>query len=340
VGAGDNTRKRHIPGLRAVQGVELAGVVNRTADSTSRVARDYGISKQYPNWQALVADDSIDAVVIGTWPNLHCEVTSAALAAGKHVLCEARMARNVAEARQMFAASQAHPQQIAMLVPSPFGLECEAEVGRLLSGGFLGELREVVVTGADDQFQDYSKFLHWRQDSAISGVNTLSLGIMHETVSRWIPQPERVFAQSNTFEPSRPNPHGDGNLRVTVPDSVHVMTQYAHGKGSGLYHFSGVTLHGPGKQIHLYGSLGTIKMVFGEHDQVFVSRIIDSEMRPVTLPAESLGGWRVEAEFIGAIRGEEAVKRNDFATGLRDLEFTEAVALSATNSRSVSLPLA
>ena len=339
VGAGDNTRRRHIPGLRAVPGVELVGVANRTADSTARVARDYGIPKQYPNWQALVADDSIDAVVVGTWPNLHCDVTCAALAAGKHVLCEARMARNVAEARQMVAAAAAHPDRIAMLVPSPFGLECDPEVSRIVKTGFLGELREVVVIGADDQFHDYSKFLHWRQDSSISGVNVLSLGIMHEVVSRWIPQPERVFAQAQTFEPSRPNPHGDGDLRVTVPDSVHVMTQYGQSGASGLYHFSGITLTGPGKQVHLYGALGTIKVIFGEHDQVFVSRMGDTELRQITIPAEDLGGWRVEAEFIGAIRGEEAVKRNDFATGLRDMEFTEAVARSATNSRSVMLPL-
>ena len=181
VGAGDNTRKRHIPGLRAVPGVELAGVVNRTSESTARVARDFSIPKQYPDWQALVADDGIDAVVIGTWPNLHCDVTCAALAAGKHVLCEARMARSVAESRQMAATAQAHPNLIAMLVPSPFGLECDAEVSQLLHHDFIGELREVVVIGADDQFHDYTKFLHWRQDAAISGVNVLTLGILHET---------------------------------------------------------------------------------------------------------------------------------------------------------------
>ncbi|MBC8116885.1 MAG: Gfo/Idh/MocA family oxidoreductase, partial [Candidatus Saccharimonas sp.] len=178
VGAGDNTRKRHIPGLRAVPGVELVGVVNRTAESTARVARDFSIPKQYPDWQALIADDGIDAVVIGTWPNLHCEVTCAALSAGKHVLCEARMARNVAESRKMVAAAQSHPHLIAMLVPSPFGLECDPEVSRLLKYDFIGDLREVIVIGADDQFQDYTKFLHWRQDSAISGVNVLTLGIL------------------------------------------------------------------------------------------------------------------------------------------------------------------
>ena len=75
VGAGDNTRQRHIPGLRAVPGVELVGVVNRTPESTARVARDFSIPKQYLNWQELIADDGIDAVVVGTWPNLHCDVT-------------------------------------------------------------------------------------------------------------------------------------------------------------------------------------------------------------------------------------------------------------------------
>ena len=339
VGAGDNTRKRHIPGLRAVPGVELAGVVNRTAESTARVAHDFSIPKQYSNWRELVADDTIDAVVVGTWPNLHCDVTCAALAAGKHVLCEARMARNVAESRTMVAAAQAHSDRIAMLVPSPFGLECDAEVSLMLQHDFIGELREVVVIGADDQFHDYTKFLHWRQDSAISGVNVLTLGILHETVSRWIPQPTRVFAQTQTFEPSRPNPQGDGDLRVTIPDSLQALTQYAGG-ASGVYHFSGITIAGPGKQIHLYGSRGTIKIVFGEHDQVHVARGGDRQLRQVTLPPETLSGWRVEAEFVGAIRGEEPVRRTDFAAGLRYMEFTEAVARSATHGRSITLPLA
>lgn len=338
VGAGENTRRRHIPGLRAVAGVEVVGVANRTAESTERVAREFGIEVRYPDWRSLVADESLDAVVIGTWPNLHCEVTCAALEAGKHVLCEARMSRDLAEARTMMAAAQAHPAQVAMLVPSPFGLECDSEIEGLQFGNLIGNLREVVVVGADDQFHDYTKFLHWRQDASISGLNVLALGILHETVSRWVPQPSRIFAQTQTFEPVRPDPDGSGNLAVTVPDSVQVLTQYPNG-ARGIYHFSGTTLLGPGKQIVLYGSLGTIKILFGDHDRVFVGRKIDSELREITIPPEKLGSWRVEAEFIGAIRGQEPVRRNDFATGLQYMEFTEAVARSAQSGSAVSLPL-
>jgi predicted dehydrogenase len=321
-----------------VPGVDIVGVANRSAESTERVAREFDIAICYPDWQSLVADDRIDAVVIGTWPNLHSEVTCAALAAGKHVLCEARMARNVAEARSMIAASEAHPDKVAMLVPSPFGLESDLEVGLLLDRNFIGDLREVVVVGADDQFHDYTKFLHWRQNADISGLNVLTLGIMHETVSRWVPQPMRVFAQTQTFEPVRPNPHDSGNLPVTVPDSVQILTQYASG-ARGIYHFSGTTLLGPGKQIHLYGSLGTIKMFFGERDRVLVGRKVDTELREITIPPEKLGGWRVEAEFIAAIRGSEPVRRTTFADGLRYMEFTEAVANSAKSNLPVALPL-
>ena len=50
--------------------------------------------------QVVTAAD-VDAVVIGTWPYMHKDITVAALAAGKHVLTEARMAMNAAEVRQL-----------------------------------------------------------------------------------------------------------------------------------------------------------------------------------------------------------------------------------------------
>src|SRR5207248_10840503 len=98
IGAGGNTRRRHIPGLRAIAGVELVAVCNRRPGSTAAVASEYGIPRTFAHWHELVADPQVDAVVIGTWPYLHAPITLAALEAGKHVLTEARMALNAAEA--------------------------------------------------------------------------------------------------------------------------------------------------------------------------------------------------------------------------------------------------
>ncbi|MFO0917249.1 MAG: Gfo/Idh/MocA family oxidoreductase [Planctomycetaceae bacterium] len=337
VGAGQNTRVRHLPGLRAIPGVEIVGVANRTPESTAQVAQEWKIPKSYGDWHSLVADPQIDAVVIGTWPNLHCEVTCAALAAGKHVLCEARMARNLSEARQMRDASRKAPNLTAMLVPSPFGLISCLRIQELISESYLGDLREFVLLGGTNQFFDYSQPLHWRQDAAISGENILALGILHETWLRWFPQPQRLIAQTQIFEPIRPNPTASGNLPVTVPDSVQVLAQLSNG-ARGVYHLSGIQHFGPGYQLHLYGSSGTIKIRFtADEDEVFVGRVGDAELRHLKIPADRRGKWRVEEEFIAAIRGEEAVRHTDFETGIRYMAFTDAVNRSAAAGEYVEL---
>ena len=86
IGAGANTRSRHIPGLRALPDVDLVAVCNRRPESTEAVAREHAIPKTCAHWEELVHDPDVDAVVVGTWPYLHGPITLAALAAGKHVL--------------------------------------------------------------------------------------------------------------------------------------------------------------------------------------------------------------------------------------------------------------
>lgn len=106
VGAGGNTRKHHIPKLQAQAGVEVVTVANRSRRSAGKVAREFGIPAVADHWQDVVQDPELDAVCIGTWPYLHAPITIAALEAGKHVLCEARMAMNAAEAQTMLACSK------------------------------------------------------------------------------------------------------------------------------------------------------------------------------------------------------------------------------------------
>ena len=106
VGAGANTRLRHIPGLQAIEGVELVSVANRSVASGQRIAEEYGLSAVYDSWIELIEADDTDAIVIGTWPYMHKTLVIAALEAGKHVQTEARMTLNSDDAREMLAASQ------------------------------------------------------------------------------------------------------------------------------------------------------------------------------------------------------------------------------------------
>ncbi len=338
VGLGGNTRLRHVPGLRACENVKIVAVCNRRHESTAQAAAEFDIPQQYSHWEQVVADPAIDAVVIGTWPYLHCPITLACLEAGKHVLTEARMAMNLAEARQMLAASQAHPECVCQIVPSPFGLKYDAAVSRLLNEGYLGQLREIVVLAASDALADDHAPLSWRQVGELSGLNMLTLGIVYETLVRWVPEAVRVLAQAHACVPHRLDPATGVERRVGTPDSVQIATVH-EGGARGLFHISGVTRFGPGHQVHLYGSEGTLKYELAPDDRLTGARRDDAELAQIDVAPGEQGGWRVEAEFVDAIRGRANVERTDFEQGVRYMEFTEAVARSAASGQAVDLPL-
>jgi predicted dehydrogenase len=319
--------------------VSIVAVSNRRPESTVQAAREYGIQKIFDRWQDLVADSDIDAIVIGTWPYLHYPITMAALESGKHVLTEARMAMTAAEARAMYEASRKHPDQVTQIVPSPFGMRAHLVVKELLDSGYIGELREVVVIGTSDVLADPSVPLQWRQVAELSGVNMLTLGILHETLIRWVPDPIRVYAQCAAFTPERMDPATGMRCAVGTPDSVQVLTELAGG-ARGLYHISGVTRFGPGSQIHLYGSEGTLKYELIPQDRLLGARRGESELREIEIPPAKQLAWRVEADFIDAIRGGKPSQFTDFATGVRYMDFTEAVARSAETGAAVEFSVA
>jgi predicted dehydrogenase len=329
IGAGANTRARHIPGLLALPDVALTAVCNRRPESTAAVARDFNIPRTFERWQDVLACPDVDAVVIGTWPYLHCPITLAALDAGKHVLTEARMSLNADEARRMLESSRAHPNLVCQIVPSPFGLTGDAFVRKLLDEGFLGELREVSVVHRSAALADPHEPLHWRQDAALSGVNMLTLGILHETMSRWLPQPLRVHAQAHAFHLYRQDEHAGIVRKVGTPDSVQALLEYPGG-ARGVYQFSAVCPHGQEMTARLYGSAGVLTYDF-RGDRV-------SGEGELAIPAELKGGWNVESDFVASIREGRPVTRTNFEDGVAYMEFTEAVALSATEGRAVTLP--
>ena len=63
VGAGANTRLRHITGLREQEGVEIVGVANRSRESGERIAAEFEIPIVYDSWLDLIQADDIDAIV-------------------------------------------------------------------------------------------------------------------------------------------------------------------------------------------------------------------------------------------------------------------------------------
>ncbi|GAA5004832.1 Gfo/Idh/MocA family protein [Actinopolymorpha pittospori] len=334
VGAGANSRLRHIPNFQALPGVELVAVANRTRESGARIADDYGFQRVEDDWRRVVEAPDIDAICIGTWPNMHRELTVAALGAGKHVLCEARMARNAAEGREMLAASRRAPHLVAQLVPSPVTLEFDSTLESMISGGYLGDILAVEVHAGQSSFVDATAPLHWRQDAGLSGNNILSMGIWYEAMMRWLGPAKRVTAMGATTVPRREDDHGNWH-EVKVPDHMDILATLG---GGGVAHlrFSSVTGLAPQTDLWIFGSEGTLRFE-PESGRLTAGRRGDRELSEVPVPAERRTGWRVEEEFVNAIRGREEVARTTFEDGVRYMEFTDAVSRSAATGQTVDV---
>ena len=327
VGAGTNARVMHLPGFQAIEGVPVDLVCNRSEASSRRVAEDFGIAHIESDWRKLVASPEIDAVMIGTWPYLHADATIAALQSGKHVLTEARMARNLGEAESMLAISREYPDLVAQIVPAPMSLDFDAVVIELLAERALGDLREICVTHTGSQFASAEAPMTWRQDAELSGYNVLSMGIYYEIVRRWLRvDPAQVMATGAVFTGTRPEVESDQAAEVSIPDSVTVLGDYADGARL-IAHFSGVENGPPRNEIRLNGSDGSLRIDFSTR-RLYRSETGATEEVEVPVPGEVRRGWQVEADFIDSIRRGTPVTLTNFEDGIRYMAFTEAVAKS------------
>lgn len=329
IGAGGNTRTRHIPGLQAIPGVTVVAVCNRTRASGEKVAREFGIPRVTDNWREVVESPDIDAICIGTWPNLHGKLTVAALRAGKHVLTEARMARNLAEAELMLAEARQHPALVTQIVPAPMSLPFDATVMELLQAGALGSVREIFLTATTAGLADSSLPLNWRQDLTLSGKNTLYMGIYYEMALRWLGRGvTSLVADAAIFTKVRKDEDG-GPQATTIPESLTVLGAYADGARL-VAHFSGVETTAPRAEIRVNGSKGGLRLDLTK-GELWRSEA-GADEKPVTIAPDKRGAWRVEADFIDSIREGKPVRLTDFATGVKYMQFTEAVWESWSNA--------
>ena len=182
VGAGANTTLRHLPGFKAIEGVELVSVSNRSRESSRRVADEYRVATVYDSWVDLIEAEDTDAICIGTWPYMHCIMVLAALESGKHVLAEARMAMDATEARVMLDASRQNPNLVTQIVPAPHTLKVDNAIKELIADGYLGDILSVDLAVHVGGFIDHDGPLHWRHDRDMSGYNIMWMGIMYEAM--------------------------------------------------------------------------------------------------------------------------------------------------------------
>lgn len=332
IGAGGIVRSHHVPGLRALPGVTLHGLAARTPQSAEQSAEALGIPTAYPSWRDAVDDPDVHAVVLATWPNTHAEITIAALEAGKHVLCEGRMAFDHGAALAMLGAASQHPDLVTMIVPAAVTFWCDATVQRVLTEGQLGEVRIVRVVWGGQQPRRQHPW--WRRSSQISGDNVMELGILVESVARWVGHPDQVLAVERLVETGAANAP-DGFV-ADVPDHVTMFGSLSDGATMELIMSPLEPPHVLGRQVAIVGSQASLVVDLTHRTITLIDD--DGTVSEVDQQPDEPQSWRVEAEFVGAIRGVEPVRFNDPATAERSMAVTSAARRAARQGCWVTVP--
>jgi predicted dehydrogenase len=153
-----------------------------------------------------------------------------------------------------------------------------------------------------------------------------------------------VLAQTHAFIRTRTDPESGVKRHVGTPDSVQVLTVLENGARAS-YHFSGVTRFGQQMSIALLGTDGVLHYdllsdrIFGARSSKEVSAARREELAEILITEDKARAWRVEADFVDAIRLKTPVRLTDFETAVHYMEFTEAVVLSSQSGERVMLPL-
>ncbi len=191
LGAGWFGREAHLTNLLRLEGVDVVAASSRSASSLDQARQMAGDSLQtFTDWRGVVETEAIDAVVVALTNDQHHAACLAALAAGKHVLCEKPLGLTVHECDEVIAAADA--------------------VGRVLQVGhemrfqrLYQQMRHMIAQGdvGDLQLMWCREFrgpmrLGWRSSEALTGGTILEKNCHHFDLFNWIldKQPLRVSA--------------------------------------------------------------------------------------------------------------------------------------------------
>ncbi|RKX71660.1 hypothetical protein DRP53_00820 [candidate division WOR-3 bacterium] len=181
VGCGAHAQTVHIPILSQSDQFDLIGICDCDEKKLELVGEKYQIRRRYLEFQELLNDNEIEAVVIVTPESLHHVMVISALRCGKHVLCEKPMAEKRADAEAVAEAVRASDRIFALGLNERFRPEVQA-IKQLIEKGELGKIA-YLKAGWLNNWQDWS-LDDWHRARVASGAFT-SLGVHLLDIILW-----------------------------------------------------------------------------------------------------------------------------------------------------------
>lgn len=217
LGAAGIAKRSVIPGIQQSEWNEVAAIASRDEEKGRRAAEELGIAKAYGSYEALLADDAIDAVYIPLPNHLHKEWTIRAAEAGKHVLCEKPFALNAQDAEEMKAAAE----KAGVKVAEAFMYRHHPRYKMILDvidSGEIGQIRGIHGTFTFNNAGDAGN-VRYRRDWGGGGL--YDVGVYPITAARLLlrQEPEAVTVRA-FFSPEHDNVDMMASGLLEFPDGV------------------------------------------------------------------------------------------------------------------------
>lgn len=303
IGTGWGARVQ-VPAFRAA-GLEVVALAGSDAAKTARIAGELGVPNAYGNWRAAL--DAADLVSIVTPPNLHLEMATAALAAGRHVLAEKPTALNLDEARAMLAAARQSPSQLALIDHELRFLPSFILARQLIADGAIGAVRHVMGLILGGGRSDPARAWNWWSDAAQGGGLLGAVGSHHIDMLRYLLSGEvtAISALLSTYIAERPDSSG-APRPVTADDGYSLRLDYQtpHGDGgevtASLESNLALRLDEP-DSLTIYGTEGTLRLSTGRLYRAPAGGALEEITPPhsVPIPETITGAFPVGTVYIG-----------------------------------------
>lgn len=320
-------RSAHLPQREGVPSARIIGIAGRDAAKARRFAEEFNLAVCYPDFETLLADRDVDAVIITVPNGLHADCAIRAAAAGKHVLCEKPLALTRADALRIAEAVTRHRVHIHegfMYRENPK----HARVLEIIASGRIGVLRHV-HTELTYPLGD------WKTDARVDVA--LGGGSLFDAGCYAVDAVGHLFGQL----PTRVSGHQVLRASHGVDETFHGTLEYANGATATITSSLGAAFT---DRYFVIGSEGRIDVPFAfpsSHRESIVTITGGGRSEELTFPAMRLHATQL-ARFVERIRARPSIEEPALAaSAIRNATTLELLKRAATERRplDVSLPI-
>ncbi len=200
--------QHHAGAITVTDGAELVAIAARSDSSVAAARTAYPSAEVYGDFRELIARDDLDFVDVVVPSHLHCEVASAVLDSGKHLLLEKPMGVSLEQCDEMIRIAKQKDRIFAvgheLRLSSMWG-----KAKQMIDDGFIGTPLYALVELSRNPYRLGAD--GWRYDIARVGSWILEEPIHFFDLARWYLQssgePERIYATANSRQKDHPELH-------------------------------------------------------------------------------------------------------------------------------------